>query len=68
MWKKKHLKFCKKKKKIPAVKQFTQSDLTNGETRRTPSQTKRYMDIIKYWLKVTSSQNRKFIKAPIICY
>ena len=55
-----HLKFCKK---LLAVKQCTQNDFIYGETGRTPLQTKRYMNIIKYWLKVTSSPNHKFIKA-----
>ena len=55
-----HLKFCKK---LRAVKQCTQNDFIYGETGRTPLQTKRCMNIIKYWLKVTSSPNHKFIKA-----
>ena len=46
-----HLKFCEK---LLAVKQCTQSDFIYGETGRTSLQTKRYMNIIKYWLKVTS--------------
>ena len=42
--------------------QCTQNDFIYGETGRTPLQTKRYMNIIKYWLKVTSSRNHKFIQ------
>ena len=55
-----HLKSCKK---LLAVKQYTQNDFIYGETGRSPLQTKRYMNIIKYWLKVTLSPNHKFIKA-----
>ena len=36
------------------MKQYTQNDFIYGE---------RYMNIIKYWLIVTSSPNHKFIKA-----
>ena len=54
-----HLQFCKK---LLAVKQCTQNDFIDGETGRMPLQLRRYFHIIKYWLKVISSANHKFIK------
>ena len=55
-----HLQFCKK---LSAVKQCTQNDFIYGETGRMPLQLRRYFHIIKYWFKVISSANHKYIKA-----
>ena len=55
-----HLQFCKK---LLAVKQCTQNDFIYGETGRMPLQLRRYFHIIKYWFKVISSANHKYIKA-----
>ena len=54
-----HLQFCKK---ILGVKQTTQNDFLYGELGRIDFQSKRYINIIKYWLKVVQSDNRKYAK------
>lgn len=54
-----HLSFCKK---ILGVKKSTQNDFVYGELGRTTYQTKRYFIIIKYWFKILSVQNNKYIK------
>ena len=54
-----HLQFCKK---ILGVKQTTQNDFIYGELGRTNYQSRRYMSIIKFWLKVVSSQENKLIR------
>lgn len=53
-----HLQFCKR---ILAVKQCTQNDFVYGELGRTTFQNKHYLNIIKYWIKVTQSSNVKYI-------
>lgn len=54
-----HLQFCKK---ILGVKQTTQNDFIYGELGRIDFQSQRYINIIKYWLKVVQSDNRKYAK------
>ena len=52
-----HLQFCKK---ILGIKQTTQNDFIYGELGRIDFQSQRYINIIKYWLKVVQSDNRKY--------
>ena len=54
-----HLSFCKK---LLGVKRSTQNDFIYGEFGRTTYQTKRYLIIIKYWFKILSAHNNKYIK------
>ena len=54
-----HLSFCKK---LLGVKKSTQNDFIYGEFGRTTYQTKRYFIIIKYWFKILSAHNNKYIK------
>ena len=54
-----HLLFCKK---ILGVKQSTQNDFVYGELGRMNYQFRRYIIIIKYWLKVISNEENKYIK------
>ena len=44
-----HMQFCKK---LLGVKKTTQNDFVYGELGRTNYSTKRYLNIIKYWLKI----------------
>lgn len=53
-----HLKFCKS---LLGVKQSTQNNFIYGELGRTNYQTKRHYKIIKYWLKVITSEDNKYI-------
>ena len=52
-----HLQFCKR---LLVVKKTTQNNLIYGELGRTDYQTKRYFIIIKYWLKIVNSAERKY--------
>ena len=54
-----HLQFWKR---IIGVKQSTQNDFIYGDLGRTDYQSRRYIIIIKYWLKIISSDDRKYIK------
>ena len=54
-----HLQFCKR---LLGVKQTTQNDFIYGELGRVDFQSRRYVSLIKYWLKVVNSDNRKLIK------
>ena len=54
-----HLQFCKK---ILGVKQSTQNDFVYGELGRINYQSHRYLIIVKYWLKVISSEEIKYTK------
>lgn len=54
-----HTLFCKS---ILYVKTSTQNDFIYGELGRTDLYSQRIFRIIKYWLKVTSSIERKYIK------
>ena len=44
------------------MKQSTQNDFVYGELGRMDYQSQRYVIIIKYWLKVLSSEETKYIK------
>ena len=57
-----HMQFCKKKKKYWGVKTTTQNDFVYGELGRVNYVTKRYYIIIKYWFKVLSTSENKFVK------
>ena len=54
-----HLNFCKR---LLGVKQTTQNDFIYGELGRTDYQTRRYLCIIKWWLKIETSEDNKYIK------
>ena len=54
-----HLQFCKR---LLGVKQFLQNDFIYGESGGTSFQTKRFLMIIKYWLKIVLSPEKRFIK------
>ena len=53
-----HLQFCKK---VLGVKRSTQNDFVYGELGRINYQSRRFIAIIKYWLKVISSDETKYI-------
>ena len=54
-----HLQFCKK---ILGVKQSTQNDFIYGELGRMDYQSRRYVSLIKYWLKEICSEENKYIE------
>ena len=54
-----HLQFCKK---LLGVKQSTQNNFVYGELGRIDYQSCRYLAIIKYWFKVISYDENKYIK------
>lgn len=54
-----HMQFCKR---ILGVKQTTQNDFIFGELGRIDYRSVRLINIIKYWLKIIGSDNRKYIK------
>lgn len=54
-----HMQFCKR---MIGVKQSTQNDFVYGELGRIDYQAHRYINIIKYWLKVVYTDERKYIK------
>ena len=54
-----HLHFCKK---LLGVKQSTQNDFIYGELGRADFQSRRYVNIIKYWFKILYSDEKKYIK------
>ena len=54
-----HMQFCKK---LMGVKKTTQNDSVYGELGRTCYTTKRYLIIIKYWLKLLLTPENKYIK------
>ena len=54
-----HLSFCKN---ILGVKKNAQNDFIYGELGRTAYQTKRYFIIIKYWFKIVTARNDKYIR------
>ena len=53
-----HLQFCKK---VLWVKRSTQNDFVYGELGRINNQSRRFIAIIKNWLKVISSDETKYI-------
>lgn len=54
-----HMQFCKK---MLGVKQSTQNDFVYGELGRIDYQSQRYINIVKFWLKLVYSNNNKYIK------
>ena len=54
-----HLQFCKK---LLGVKKSTQNDFVYGELGRTNYISKRYAIIIKYWFKILTAPENKYIK------
>ena len=52
-----HLKFCKR---LLGVKQSTQNNFIYGETGRVSYINRRYLNIIKYWLKICNSSATKY--------
>ena len=54
-----HLQFCKR---LLGEKKTTQNDFVYGELGRTTCITKRYLLIIKFWFKILSCGNTKYIK------
>ena len=53
------LSFCKY---ISGVKKNAQNDFIYGDLGRTAYQTKRYIIIIKYWFKIVTTRNDKYIR------
>ena len=53
-----HLPFCKK---VLGVKRSTQNDFVYGELGRKDYQSRRFIAIIKYWLKIISRNEAKYI-------
>ena len=49
-------------KKTMGVKQSTQNDFIYGELGRIDYRSRRYINIIKFWLKIVSAGERKYIK------
>jgi len=54
-----HLQFCKR---ILGVKKTTQNDLIYGDLGRIDLKTRRYVNIIKYWLKLLALNEKMFAK------
>ena len=54
-----HLQFCKR---LLGVKKNTQNDFVYGECGRTNFQTKRFLLLIKYWFKILTAEDHKYIK------
>ena len=54
-----HLHFCKK---LLGVKQSTQNDFIYGELGRLNFQVQRYISIVRYWLKIVTLDENKYVK------
>ena len=54
-----HLQFCKR---LMGVKKTTQNDFIYGELGRTNFLIRRYLLIIKYWFKILSAGENKYVK------
>ena len=54
-----HLHFCKK---LLGVKQSTQNDFIYGERGRLNFQVQRYISIVRYWLKIVTLDENKYVK------
>ena len=54
-----HMSFCKR---MLGIKQSTQNDFVHGELGRMDYQSLRYINIIKFWIKVTHTEEQKYIK------
>jgi len=54
-----HVQYCKQ---LLGVKKNTQNDFVYGELGRMPVQNTRYYALVKFWLKILQSDNKKYIK------
>ena len=54
-----NLKLCKR---LLGVKKATQNNFVYGELGRINFQTRRFVIILKYWLKILNTEENKFIK------
>ena len=54
-----HMSFCKR---MLGIKQSTQNDFVHGELGRIDYQSLRYINIVKFWLKIIHSEEQKYIK------
>ena len=54
-----HMQFCKR---MLGIKQSTQNDFVHGELGRVDYQSLRYINIVKFWLKIVHADQRKYIK------
>ena len=54
-----HLSFCKR---MLGIKQSAQNDFVYGELGRMDYQSLRYINIVKFWLKLVHTEERKYIK------
>ena len=54
-----HMQFCKR---MLGIKQSTQNDFVHGELGRVDYQSLRYINIVKFWLKIVHADQRKNIK------
>ena len=54
-----HLSFCKR---MLGIKQTMQNDFVYGELGRMDYQSIRYINIVKFWLKIIHTENHKYIK------
>ena len=54
-----HMSFCKR---MLGIKQSTQNDFVHGELGRMDYQSLRYINIIKFWIKVTHTEEQRYIK------
>ena len=54
-----HMSFCKR---MLGIKQSTQNDFVHGELGQMDYQSLRYINIIKFWIKVTHTEEQKYVK------
>ena len=54
-----HMSFCKR---MLEIKQSTQNDFVHGELGRIDYRSLRYINIVKFWLKIIHSEEQKYIK------
>ena len=54
-----HMQFCKR---MLGIKQSTQNDFVHGELGLVDYQSLRYINIVKFWLKIVHADQRKYIK------
>ena len=53
------MRFCKR---MQRVKQSTPNDFIYGELGRIDYQRQKYINVVKYWLKIVHTDERKYIK------
>ena len=54
-----HMQCCKR---MLGIKQSTQNDFVHGELGRVDYQSLRYINIVKFWLKILYADQQKYIK------